>query len=420
MRSTSRTARVTGRNARPLQGLAVFASFLLVLGASVLVGVPSVPAALGSERFGSSASVSAVQPVSAIPVVAVSRPDPASGSAAGSSAEASPGASVTGPSSNGPSTTKRAVRPPAPQRAGAPYLAAVAGFTAQRRAETVSIGRATARLDSAGRTLADSAGRVLDETPRTELADGIRALEAVVARAGRTIDQADLLVDSHRSSGSYFAASAEFTQATDRLRDGNGEALALLSAEVAAAARTVTDAVAAWQAEQDRLAAEEAARQAAAEAARLAAEAEVAAAAAKAGPRAANDVSGGSASGSGDSGSGTEPSASAATLDKYVWTNGFQSEIDACNGAVDVTGNYGVAVIAEHWSCGGSWFPGSGSVITLSGVRSGTYRVGGVAAVLNANTQGTADVPRGYDLLYQTCINGSNSTMSFTVLTRVG
>lgn len=51
---------------------------------------------------------------------------------------------------------------------------------------------------------------------------------------------------------------------------------------------------------------------------------------------------------------------------------------------------------------------------------SGTYRVGGVAAVLNANTQGTGNIPRGYDLLYQTCINGSNKMMSFTVLTRVG
>lgn len=404
--STARTARVTGRHARPLQGLTVLAATLLALGASVLVGVPGGPAALDSERFVSSAPVSsapvsAVQPVSAVPAVAVSRP----GSAAG-------------PSTTGPSTTSRAALPTAAEQARAPYLVAVAGFTAQRRAQTESIGRATVGLESAGRTLAGSAGRVLDETGRIELADGIRALEAVVARAGRSIHQANQLVDSHRSSGSYFSASAEFTQATDRLRDGSGEALDLRTAEVTVAAQTVTDAVTAWQAEQNRLAAEEAARQAAAEAARLAAEVEAAAAAATnaTGLRAANGTSGGGASGS----AGTGPSAAAASIDKYVWTNGFQSEIDACNGAVDVTGNYGVAVIAEHWSCGGSGFPGNGSVITLSGVRSGTYRVGGVAAVLNANTQGTADVPRGYDLLYQTCINGSNSTMSFTVLTRVG
>ncbi|SDK44208.1 hypothetical protein SAMN05216282_10666 [Cryobacterium psychrotolerans] len=103
----------------------------------------------------------------------------------------------------------------------------------------------------------------------------------------------------------------------------------------------------------------------------------------------------------------------------YVWTAGWQAQIDACNGAVDLTGRYGVRVIGEHWGCGGSRFPSSG-LITLSGVLSGTYRVGGVAAVLNANTQGTGNIPRGYDLLYQTCINGSNKTMSFTVLTRVG
>ncbi|WP_130177623.1 hypothetical protein [Cryobacterium sp. SO1] len=67
--------------------------------------------------------------------------------------------------------------------------------------------------------------------------------------------------------------------------------------------------------------------------------------------------------------------------------------------------------------------------ITTSGVRSGTYPVGGIAAVLNADTQGTQgtqgtegtqDVPRGYYLLYQTCINGSNSTLSVTVLTWLG
>ena len=420
MRSSrpARTTRVTGRSARPLQGLTVFASALLVLGASVLVGVPGGRAALGAEPFVSSAPVSAVQPVRAAPVVSVSRhgsaaaPSPRGPAANGQSSNgpAANGRSWNGPTSAGPSSPARAALPPAPAQLRAPYLAAVAAFTAQRRAQTEAIGRATAALDSAGRTLADSAGRVLDDTCRTALADGIRALEAVVARVGRAVDQANQLVDSHRSSGSYFSASAEFGQAADRLPDDGVEALDLLTDQVSAAGGSVTAAVLVWQADQDRLAAEESARSAAAEAARLAAEAE-AAVAVNAGRTTANSTSGSN---------GTDTSAAAATVDKYVWTNGFQSEIDACNGAVDVTGNYGVAVIAEHWSCGGSWFPGSGSVITLSGVRSGTYRVGGVAAVLNANTQGTGDVPRGYDLLYQTCIDGSNSTMSFTVLTRLG
>lgn len=114
------------------------------------------------------------------------------------------------------------------------------------------------------------------------------------------------------------------------------------------------------------------------------------------------------------------PAPAPALFNKLVWTSGFQSEIDACRGAVDVTAQYGVPTIAEHWSCGGSRFLRAGRQVTLSGVRSGTYLVGGVAAVLNANTQGTASVPRGYDLLCQTCINGSNASMSFTVLTRIG
>ena len=106
-------------------------------------------------------------------------------------------------------------------------------------------------------------------------------------------------------------------------------------------------------------------------------------------------------------------------FNKKVWASGFQSEIDACRGAVNVTGRYGVAVIAEHWSCGGSRFPGAGTTVTLSGVNLGTYRVGGIVAVLDVDTDGTASIPRGYDLLYQTCINGSNATMSFTALRRV-
>lgn len=394
MRSSSiaRTARVAGRHVRPLQGLTVLASALLVLGVSVLIGVPGGPAA----------------PVWAAPVSAASVP-------AAPAVSVSRAGSVAGPSSIKPSSNARAALHAAAEPARAPYLAAVSAFSAQRRTETDSIARAAAVLDSAGLALAESAGRVLDDGSRTELAAGIRALEAAVVRAGRTVDQANLMV---ASSGSYFSAAAEFVQATDRLREGSGVALDRLSDEVTDAARTVADAVAAWQAEQDRAAAELVAR-AAAEAERIAAEAQAAAANAAAdgtGARAANGASGGGTASS----SGAEPPTAPASVDKYVWTNGFQSEIDACNGAVDVTGNYGVPVIAEHWSCGGAWFPGSGTVITLSGVRSGTYLVGGVAAVLNANTQGTRDVPRGYDLLYQTCINGSNSTMSFTVLTRVG
>jgi len=51
---------------------------------------------------------------------------------------------------------------------------------------------------------------------------------------------------------------------------------------------------------------------------------------------------------------------------------------------------------------------------------SGTYVVGPVVAVLNQQTNRIGDVPHGFDLLYQTCINGDNTRMSFTQLTRVG
>ncbi|GEP26873.1 MULTISPECIES: hypothetical protein [Cryobacterium] len=99
---------------------------------------------------------------------------------------------------------------------------------------------------------------------------------------------------------------------------------------------------------------------------------------------------------------------------------GWQNEIDACQGAVDISAHYGVPVIAEHWSCGGSQFPREGSTITLTGAASGAFRVGPVTAVLNVATDTADNVPRGFDLLYQTCRNGSSATMTFTALTRIG
>ncbi|TFD66745.1 hypothetical protein [Cryobacterium ruanii] len=103
-----------------------------------------------------------------------------------------------------------------------------------------------------------------------------------------------------------------------------------------------------------------------------------------------------------------------------VWTVGWQDEIDACSGAVDIGAYYGTPVIAEHWFCGGSMFPGEGSTIILTGVVSGTFRVGSIAAVLNAATDNAGAIPHGFDLLYQTCVDGSSATMSFTELTRIG
>jgi len=105
---------------------------------------------------------------------------------------------------------------------------------------------------------------------------------------------------------------------------------------------------------------------------------------------------------------------------KNVWTAGFQNEVDQCRGAVDLTANYGVATIAEHSHCGGSSFPtAAGTTVAITGHRAGTYKVLGVVARLDATKHTTADIPRGYDLLFQTCQNGFRD-MRFIALQKIG
>ncbi len=102
-----------------------------------------------------------------------------------------------------------------------------------------------------------------------------------------------------------------------------------------------------------------------------------------------------------------------------VWTSGGQDEIDDCKGAVDLTKLYGVRTIAEHDHCGGDDFPkNAGAVVRLTGNDAGTYRVDGVVAHLNGKKNTSADIPRGYDLIYQTCDTGFTN-MSFTALTKI-
>ena len=104
----------------------------------------------------------------------------------------------------------------------------------------------------------------------------------------------------------------------------------------------------------------------------------------------------------------------------HVWASGWHPELDACQGSVDVSARYGISAIAEHWSCGGKDFPDDpGTIIALTGVHAGTYRVEGIVKMLDQGTATTADLPRGYDLVYQTCQNGQSSTMSITALTRL-
>lgn len=92
-----------------------------------------------------------------------------------------------------------------------------------------------------------------------------------------------------------------------------------------------------------------------------------------------------------------------------------QSLVDACNGPVWWTGN----LLAEHWHCGGASFPKTpGSIVNVSG--SGTYQVVGIVGVVNGYTATTADVPGGYDLIYQTCLNDNPGTTGFVGLVRIG
>ena len=103
-----------------------------------------------------------------------------------------------------------------------------------------------------------------------------------------------------------------------------------------------------------------------------------------------------------------------------VWTSGFQNEINQCRGAVDVTAVYQVRVIAEHSSCGGGRFPTApGAIVTITGLDSGRYRVIGVVARLNGEVNHAEDIPRGYDLIFQTCVGGFTD-MRFTALERIG
>jgi hypothetical protein len=101
---------------------------------------------------------------------------------------------------------------------------------------------------------------------------------------------------------------------------------------------------------------------------------------------------------------------------KRVWASGYQRQIDACRGAVDLTRQYRVPTIGERWDCGGSTFPRMGHLVRLTGIRSGIYKVGPVVAILNAHTARSVSIPRGYDLLYQTCLKGDARTVTFVAL----
>lgn len=293
------------------------------------------------------------------------------------------------------------------------YNAAVETFTAYRAQAVRLIGSARADIAATELVWQLSAATIGESAARTELRRQIDRALGRVDHAVRELDRANGASDFSRNSGEHFISRPDLASRTAVLagiRFDRAISLTSLQQSLTASERAVAEAVAAWQVEQARLAAEETARVAATRV-----QADLLAAVQAAGPDAAQSTTA--------QGSGASRNAVAATFvsfSKLVWTAGWQNEIDACQGAVDIGAHYAVPVIAEHWSCGGSRFPREGSTITLTGITSGVYRVGSVAAVLNVATDTANDVPRGFDLLYQTCINGSSATMSFTELTRIG
>ncbi len=106
----------------------------------------------------------------------------------------------------------------------------------------------------------------------------------------------------------------------------------------------------------------------------------------------------------------------------HVWASaGIPSSTRAAAPSTSPSGTPAHPTIAEHWSCGGKDFPDdAGTVIRLTGVHEGVYRVEGIVRMLDQDAATTDDLPRGYDLLYQTCQNSQSSTMSITALTRLG
>ncbi|WEO78889.1 hypothetical protein BJQ94_07600 [Cryobacterium sp. SO2] len=248
------------------------------------------------------------------------------------------------------------------------YDAAALAFQSEQTGAVQIVTAGETALDDAIATLEASDGKVLTEQPRTDLADAIDAATGRLSAAAQELTSAETTADASTASTTLFElgggirddarALASFDFGVSAGVDGIAEDLAV---PVAA----VVTAMAEWQAEQDRILAE----------------------------RYTNNVH----------------------------AIGWTPELDECIGSVDVTAHYqDVPTIAEHWSCGGKDFPDdAGTMITLTGVHAGTYRVDGIVAMLNASRNSTADVPRGYDLLYQTCQNGQSATMSFTALTRV-
>jgi hypothetical protein len=252
--------------------------------------------------------------------------------------------------------------------AQAQYDAAAAAFRTDQVTAVQTVTDGESALDAAIALLAASAGKVLTEQPRTDLAAAIDAATTRLSAAAQELTAAETTAATSVGSATLFDTGSGVRESAQTLSSVDFTAsagVAGIATDLATPTAAVTQAMAEWQAEQDRILA-----------------------------------------------------------DRYtnnVHAVGWNPELDQCIGSVDVTAHYeGVPTIAEHWSCGGKDFPDdAGTIITLTGVHAGTYRVDGIVAMLSSSRHSTADVPRGHDLLYQTCQNGQSATMSFTALTHL-
>jgi hypothetical protein len=288
-----------------------------------------------------------------------------------------------------------------------------ANYTSALQVETTVRARAAEKVASASEAVTNaesvldgSNGKVLSEDSRTALLGSIIKSISLITAAESQLGR-DRTVGADKPAGASFWGDDYYVaaRALNTYHYAAASRLDSITASLIAPTTAVTDAVSAWTAEQARIAAAKAA---------------AAAAAAAAASRAASVTVHYAAPVRHSGGTVEAASTYSGVFTLNAWTSGWQPQIDACRGAVDITAHYGVRTLAEHSECGGSAVPKSpGAVIRVTGVDAGLYRVDGVVANLNGNTATSNDLPRGYDLLFQTCVNGY-SNMSFTGLTRIG
>ncbi|TFC06544.1 hypothetical protein [Cryobacterium sp. MDB2-33-2] len=316
--------------------------------------------------------------------------------------------------------------------AQASHTSAVRILDVQRTAAVKQITTATTALAAAKSTLGLHADEVPATDSRAALTTGIQAMDAEISAAWVEAQEADatslapVRADDLLSPGEGFRAAAT---AIGRIRYPLSAALATAVVSLDAPSSSVTAAILTWQSDQALAAAYAAAK--ASSTALKAAGSAAHATATQARTKAASPVSAPvappatqiinqSAAPTRQADAPPQPVVANGPFTLNVRVSGGQPEVDQCNGGVDVN-VYVAVVVAEHWFCGGSVFPQTpGTVITLTGIHAGSYRVVGVVLTMNHTTANARDIPTTYDMLFQTCQNNSDLTTTFTALAKIG